>query len=201
MKKINCFALSALAVVGLAACGSAGNEAASEAGADVGVSAGDASVPTVPEKLAILEDFQNSAARGCADQYLELKEDQGEFAGATVQLCQGAISSEEPYTILLSKEGSPQFETGTMIFYFRNNSHPMAYSEIKDIILQSAGIPDEGEAQQFRSELSRFQLAGPNMPGTDYRPLHTASSGAVATVAANKPAAGWLAVKVSAPVR
>ena len=201
MKIINNFAFAAIATFSLSACGSSGDDAISGASVDTGSPTAATSVPTVPEKLAMLEDFQNSPVQGCSDNNLELKDDEGEFAGATVQLCQGVISPEEPYTILLVEEGNGQFETGSMIFYIRNHPHPLAYSEIKDMIFQAAGIQDEAEEQQFRSELSRFQLAAPNMPGNDYRPLHTASSGAVATIAANEPGAGWLAVKVTAPAQ
>ena len=202
MRKV--FSVAAcVSVLALAACGS--GDGASEADAEgaseevaTEATSGGSSAPSVEEKRALIAAFREGPPAGCTDNFVEGVDegDEGEMAGVSFVLCAGSESSEEPYTVLLITEGNDQFQAGTMDFYVRADPHPLAYEAVKDMIHTAAGIQSDAERVRFGTELGRFMMAGPNMPGNAYRTLYETSGGITTSVAPNNPGGGWIAVRV-----
>lgn len=191
-------AFACLATVGTTACGQGANTSASDK-----MSQGNAieteniSVPTVQDKIDMLAEFRESSLPGCSKEFREGTYTEGEYNGATYQICRGNISSEEPYAIILITGGTSNYKDGSMIFLLAAHPHPLAYSELRDMIVRAAAVQDESEENEFNTALNRYMIAGANMPGSDVRPLFTSKAGIVTTIAPNAPQAGWLTVTLN----
>ena len=198
LKKLTLMGLGSVVALPLTACGNpdgaAGNEPeiVTESAADM---TAETVVSAAENSLALLEGFRSAAVNGCNSRYQEMTEPDGEFAGATI-LCQGEISSEEPYSIVFIQDGNSDYPAGSMVFFFSGHMHPMAYEELKELMLDVAGIDGASARSDAAGAVTRYQMAAANMPTNGARSLFQGTNGSYATVQTNFPAGGWLTVRV-----
>ena len=191
-----------VSVLALAACGSgegaseAGAEGASEEVATEAASRG-SSAPSVEEKRALIATFREGPPAGCADNFVEDTDNSEghETSGTSFVVCAGTESPEEPYVVTLITEGNDQLAAGTMDFYMRAHSHPMAYEAIEELMYAAAGVESDAERVRFGGELGRFMIAGGNMPTNTYT-LYETAGGVTTSVTPNSPQGGWITVRV-----
>jgi len=197
-KNIRFFVIAIWAMLGVTACGQGDN--AAESGDSVAgkqAQLSKASVPTVQDKIDMLERFRDAPVQGCSKEFREHTDNGGDFDGATLQICRGTISSEEPYAIVLITGGTSQYKDGSMTFIFSAHPHPGAYSELRDMLVEASGIGTEAEEHEFNAALNRYMIAGPNMPGSDFRPLFQTKAGVEMIIGPNAPQSGWLTVRLN----
>ncbi|WP_417623121.1 hypothetical protein [Parasphingorhabdus sp.] len=184
--------------IGLAACSAPDNSAKNDT-AEVSDQASSAAMPRLEDQTALLEKFRNEGQDRCRF-FKETQGTSGDFEGADLLLCSGRTASDENYAIALFTSDGAQFPKGTVYSDFGIHPHPAGYRRLYDLLSRMTGISGANEKQEFLAALTRYKIAAPHMPGTDYRPLFKTKSGMNIEMAYNRSQPGLMTFKAT-PLR